>query len=93
MPHLGECLGHLHAQAVQQQVVLVLVGREQLGAAFRDSLAHGHDVEGRVVGLTGARLAVHQRPEEVRDAQERLLALARVGEPHALAWCATRRSR
>src|SRR5690606_4101778 len=71
VPVLGERLGHLHAEAVQEQIVLVLVRREQLGGALRDRRAHRHDLERHVVEIAGV-----DRPEEVRDAQERLLALA-----------------
>ena len=71
VPVLGERLGHLDAQPVQQQVLLVLVRGEQLGGALRDGRAHRHDVERRVVGL-----ARDDRSEEVGDAQERLDLLA-----------------
>ena len=79
MPHLGQRLGHLDAQAVQQQVVLVLVGGEQLGGAVGHRSTHGHHVEGDVVLLSRGH-----RAEEVGDAHERRLLLAGVGEPHAL---------
>ena len=79
VPVLGQRFGHLHANAVHHEVLLVLVGGEQFGGAVRHLLAHGHDVEGGVVGLTGL-----DGPEQVSDAQPRCFALARVGEAHAL---------
>ena len=36
VPHLGQRLGHLDADAVQHQVVLVLVRGEQLGRRLAD---------------------------------------------------------
>ncbi len=66
VPVLGERLGHLDAEAVQQQVLLVLVGGEQPGRLLADRRAHRDDVEGGVVDLAGL-----DRPEEVGDAQER----------------------
>ena len=62
-----------------QQVVLVLVRREELALLRRRLGADGDHVEARVVGV--ARL---DAAEEVGDAEERRLLLAREVEPAAL---------
>src|SRR6188472_748399 len=60
VPVLGEGLGHLDAEPVQQEVALVLVGREQAGGLLADRRTHRDDVERGVVEL--ARLAVGAAP-------------------------------
>ncbi len=80
VPQLGEGLGHLDADAVEHQVVLVAVGLEQLGGALGDPLAHGDDHERHVVDV--GRL---DRAEEVGDAQVRLAGAAREREAGDLA--------
>ena len=79
VPELGERLGHLDAEPVQQQVVLVPVLGEQLGGRVGHGVAHRDDVERGVVEL--ARL---DRAEEVGDAEVRLDVLAREGEARPL---------
>ena len=78
MPVLGEGLGHLDAETVEEEVVLVAVLVEQLLGSLRDPGAHRHDVECGVIDLAvlGA--------EEVGDGVERLLLLPREGETGAL---------
>src|SRR6187399_3257408 len=56
VPVLGERFGHLDAESMQQQVALVLVGREQAGRLLAHRRTHRDDVERGVVELT--RLAV-----------------------------------
>ena len=57
VPQLRERLGHLHREAVGEQVLLVLVRREQLALALRRPLTDGHHVERRVVGDPSCRPA------------------------------------
>ena len=61
VPVLGQRLGHLHAEAVQHQVVLVAVLGEQGGRRLRHRRAHGDDVEGGVVDLAGGDRAGRSR--------------------------------
>jgi hypothetical protein len=61
------------------QILLVLVLGEQLCGGVTDFCAHRDDVERRVVDL-----AALDRPQEVGDAEERRLVLARVRESHPL---------
>src|ERR1039457_687861 len=80
VPVLGQRLGHLHPETVQEQVVLVLVVGEQLGGLLGDPAAHRDQLEAGPVPLPGGL-----RAEEVGDAQPRLLGLPGEGEPHDLA--------
>src|SRR4051794_20034384 len=51
VPVLGQRLGQLHPEAVQEEVVLVAVLGEQPGGCLRHLRAHRDDVEGGVVAL------------------------------------------
>ena len=79
VPQLGERLGHLHAEPVQVQVLLVPIVGEELGRGLADRRPHRHDVERRVVDLVAVG-----GPEEVGDAEELVLALTGVAEPGLL---------
>src|SRR6185295_11788093 len=76
VPQLGECFGHLDRETVQQEVVAVAVGGEQLALARRRELTDRDGMERRVVDL--ARV---DRAEEVADAEEAILLLAGEREP------------
>src|SRR5581483_7441785 len=76
VPVLGQGLGHLHGEAVEEEVVLVPVGGEEFGGVGRGDVAHRHHVEGGVVGFAGGGGA-----EEVGDRQPGFLPLAGEREP------------
>ena len=78
VPQLGEGFGHLDREAVAEQVLLVPVLGEQLLLTRGGIGADGRDVERGVVCVTG-----FDRSEEVRDAEESVLLLAREVEPAA----------
>ena len=79
VPHLGQRLGELHAQAVQLQVVAVGVLLEQPAGHLGDTAPHGDQVERDDVRALGqGQLAV---AEEVGQAQVTRPALPREGEP------------
>src|SRR5690606_20068478 len=51
VPVLGERFGHLDAEPVEQEIVLIAVLGEELGSGLADVVAHGDDLERRVVAL------------------------------------------
>ena len=77
---LGQRLGHLDAEPVQVDVVLVAVVREPLARDLGGALADGHDLQADHVALGLVDVA-----QEVGDAQAALLGLARQGEAGDLA--------
>ena len=79
MPQLGQRLGHLDRQPVQEQIVLVPVRREQLLLALTGLVADRYDVEAGVVLVARVDGA-----EEVGDAEVPVLLLARKPEPQPL---------
>ena len=79
VPQLGEGLGHLDAQTVGEEVLLVLVGGVEPGRLVADAVTHGDDVERREVEVVGGGPSA-ERSEEVGDAVVRRLGLTRVAE-------------
>src|SRR5665213_2670273 len=72
VPHLRECFGHLDPEAVQHEVVGVVVVREEFLTTLRDARPHRDEHETRVIQVTAL-----DRTKEVGDAEK---------GRHALAW-------
>ena len=80
VPELGQRLGELDRQAVDLEVIAVVVRREQLVGEVRDRGPHGDELEGQDVdGSLG--LATLLGGQEIRDAQEPSPLLAGEGDP------------
>ena len=79
VPILRQCLGHLHSEAMDLEILRVLIPGEELRSPLRHSRPDRHDVEGGVVDVRTLRGTV-----EVGDAQPGILRLTREGKPGAL---------